>query len=101
MTNHATRRSNRKHDNWFYLDKLPPRLRAALCDAAFAWDAKWFYDKWNKGRSVDWCISEIRRADLQSAHADIKWRDGFKWSKCVSPAKETKVRPLYNLGDSQ
>lgn len=96
MANHATRRSNRKHDNWYYLEKLPPRLRQALCNAAFAWDAKWFYDHWNRGKSVDWCISEIKRWDLHNAYEDIKWRDGFKWRRETSAAKATKVRPLYS-----
>jgi hypothetical protein len=66
MGNHAVRRVHRKHDNWYYLEKLPPRLRQALCNAAFTWDAKWFYDNWNKGKSVDWCISEIKRWDLHA-----------------------------------
>lgn len=95
MGNGITRSVHRKRDNWYYLDKLPPRLRLALCEAAFTWDAKWFYDHWNKGKSVDWCIREIREADLRKAYEDVKWRDGFKWRKETSPAKATKVRPLY------
>lgn len=95
MGNHATRSANRKHDNWYYLEKLPVRLRQALCNAAYPWDAKWFYDHWNRGKSVDWCISEIKSADLRRAYEDVKWRDGFKWKKVTSAAKATKVRPLY------
>jgi len=95
MGNHATRSVARKHDNWYYLDKLPRRLRMALAHAAYPWDAKWFYDHWNNGKSVDWCITEIRRCDLNNAHEDVKWREGFKWKKTASPAKATKLRPLY------
>lgn len=95
MGNHATSGKARKHGDWYYLEKLPPRLRAALCDAAFSWDTKWFYDHWNKGKSVDWCIGEIKRWDLHRAYEDVKWRDGFKWKKEPSAAKATKVRPLY------
>lgn len=95
MGNHAVRRVRRKHDNWYYLDKLPARLRLALCDAAFTWDAKWFYDHWNKGKSVDWCITQIKNADLQKAMEAHKIRDGFKWRMIPSITKETGVTPLY------
>lgn len=96
MGNYATRSSSRKRDNWYYFDKLPARLRQALSDAAFVWDAKWFYDHWNRGKSVDWCISEIKCWDLHQSYEDVKYRNGFKWVKITSPSKVTKVRPLYN-----
>lgn len=95
VANHKTRSLNRKHDNWYYLEKLPARLRQALCNAAFAWDAKWFYDHWNKGRTVDWCIAKIKEWDLLEASEDVKWRNGFKWQKVKSATKETKIHPLY------
>jgi hypothetical protein len=95
MGNGQTRRGSRKRDNWYYIDKLPPRLRLALCDAAFTWDAKWFYDHWNKGKSVDWCIDQIKRADLNKALEPEKIRDGFKWRALPSITKETGVTPLY------
>lgn len=96
MGNGITRSSApRKKDNWYYLEKLPPRLRQALCNAAYTWDAKWFYDYWNKGKSVDWCIAKIKEADLEWALKDVKWRDGFKWKSARSATAVTKVRPLY------
>lgn len=85
----------RKTDNFYYLDKLPTRLRQALCNAAFTWDAKWFYDNWNKGKSVDWCIDQIKQADIQKALEPSKVRDGFKWKTIPSVTRETKVKPLY------
>jgi hypothetical protein len=95
MGNYRTGSGSRKHDNWYYLDKLPRRLRMAIAHAAYVWDAKWFYDHWNKGKSVDWCISELKRWDLNEAQKDVKWREGFKWAREKSPAKATKLRPLY------
>jgi hypothetical protein len=95
MGNGLTRSGYRKKDNWYYLEKLPPRLRLALCHAAYTWDAKWFYDHWNKGKSVDWCIERIKEADWAKAMEDVKWRDGFKWKKEKSPTRQTDVKPLY------
>lgn len=95
MGNYRTGSGSRKHDNWYYLEKLPPRLRMALAHAAFAWDAKWFYDHWNKGKSVDWCIAKIKEWDLHEANSDVKWRTGFKWNSAKSATKVTKVKPLY------
>lgn len=95
MGNHATRSAYRKHDNWYYLDKLPVRLRQALCNSVYTYDAKWFYDRWNKGKSVDWCIKQARDEDMRRALEDVKWRDGFKWNRMKSATKETKVKPLY------
>lgn len=79
----------------FYFDKLPPRLRLALAGAAFDYSSKWFYDKWNSGKSVDWCIAEIKQADRLRAVKMIKWRKGFNWLKAAPCLKETKVKPLY------
>lgn len=95
MGNGITRSAYRKKDKWHYLDKLPPRLRQALCNAAYTWDPKWFYDHWNKGKSVDWCINEIKKADLEQSIKDVKWREGFKWKSTRSATAATKVRPLY------
>lgn len=94
MGNGQTRSGYRKRDNWYYLDKLPQRLRLALCNAAYTWDAKWFYDRWNGGKSVDWCIDKIREADLDMAMSDVKWRDGFKWNTMKTSARAAKVKPL-------
>ena len=95
MGNYATQSGYRKHDDWYYLEKLPIRLRQALCNSAYPYDTKWFYDRWNKGKSVDWCIQQARNEDLRQALEDVKWRDGFKWQRIKSATKETKVRPLY------
>lgn len=95
MGNYRTGSGSRIRDSYYYLEKLPPRLRQAICGAAYLWDAKWFYDHWKKGKSVDYLISEIKRWDLHEAYKDVKWRKGFKWQKATSAAKETKVRPLY------
>ena len=95
MANYSGRSTSRRHSDWYYLEKLPRRLRDALNGAAYTWDCKWFYDHWNKGKSVDWCIGEIKRWDLHKAYEDVKWREGFKWKRETSAAKATKVRPLY------
>lgn len=95
MGNGITRSGYRKHDSFYYLDKLPSRLRQALCSAAFTWDPKWFLDHWNKGKSVDWCIAKIKEADTQMAMQPMKERDGFKWRTIPSVTSETKVKPLY------
>jgi hypothetical protein len=95
MGNYRTGSGSRKKDNWYYLDKLPPRLRAAICNSAFVWDSKYIYDHWNKGKSVDWCISNLKQWDLHEAAKDLKTRKGFKWKSEPSPYKVHKVRPLY------
>jgi hypothetical protein len=95
MGNGITGRGRRTRDNWYYLDKLPPRLRLALCHAAFTWDAKWFYDRWNKGKSVDSLIAEIKQSDRHWASKPVKTRKGFKWMTEPSPMCQTKVPPLY------
>lgn len=95
MGNSETRSVYRKHDDWYYFEKLPPRLREALNTSAYEYDSKWFYDHWNKGKSVDWCIKMLREADLERGVKDIKWRAGFKWQTARSPLAVTKVKPLY------
>jgi hypothetical protein len=41
--------SGRRDDFW-YLDRLPPSARKALCDAAFNWAAGWAYSQWQRGK---------------------------------------------------
>lgn len=86
----------RKTSQYHYLEKMPRRLRDALNGAAFSYDTKWFYDRWNQGTlSVDKCIKIIREADMEQAIKAVKWRDGFKWRSEKSATAVTRVRPLY------
>jgi Family of unknown function (DUF6525) len=92
----STRR--RKRNNWYYLDRLPSRLRLALCDAAITWDAKWFLDKFEGGESVDKLIARLRKADLDFVTQPIKVQEavGKKAKTMRAPTIEHGVRPLYS-----
>jgi hypothetical protein len=100
MTNAGSGRGYRKHDDFYYFDQLPQELRAALADAAFSWDAKWFLDRWNAGRySIPALVRAIRDADANKATKNVPFRKpgNFGWSK-HKPAyadKSTRVKPLY------
>jgi hypothetical protein len=95
VSNHRTS-GYRKTSEYVYLEKLPRRLRDALNGAAYTYDAKWFYDRWNQGTlSVDKAIKVIREADMEQAIKAVKWRDGFKWRSEKSATAVTRVRPLY------
>jgi hypothetical protein len=39
-----------RFDDFWYLERLPPAARRALCDAAFDWAAGWFYLQWRRGK---------------------------------------------------
>jgi hypothetical protein len=39
-----------RHDNFWYLERLPPTARKALCEAAFNWAAGWIYSRWRQGK---------------------------------------------------
>jgi hypothetical protein len=39
----------RRNDFW-YLERLPPTARKALCEAAFNWAAGWVYTQWRRGK---------------------------------------------------
>lgn len=64
----------------YYFEKLPRRMRDALNASAFEWDSKWFYDRWNKGRSVDSLILDLEKYNLL---------------ECKKPSNP-KVKRFYN-----
>ena len=47
---HSARFFRGRRDDLWYLERLPPSARAALCDAAFDWAAGWVYSQWRRGR---------------------------------------------------
>jgi hypothetical protein len=54
-----------RHDDWWYLERLPPTARKALAEAAFNWSAGWLYGLWNRGklRTGADAAAHIQRAD--------------------------------------
>jgi hypothetical protein len=97
MGNQAGGRStSRKHNDWWYFDRLPPQLRQELTKLSQSYDPKWFYDRWNGGKhSIPSLIRAAKSADLEAAKKPVKWRVGFKWQSVPSATKATGVRPLY------
>jgi hypothetical protein len=39
-----------RHDDFWYLERLPPTARKALYEAAFNWAAGWVYSQWRRGK---------------------------------------------------
>jgi len=77
----------------FYFDKLPRRLREALCHSSFEWDSKWFYDRWSNGVRVDALIKELRKWNLRECDkpCSAKVRNFYLHN---NPHKLTRVTPL-------
>lgn len=95
MSGNSATGGYRKRTWDYYHAKLPRRLRLALAHAVFEWDDKWFYDKWNNGKSVDWCIAELKKWDTKECTAP--WVDKkIKrfYAKRGNPTKTHGVRPL-------
>jgi hypothetical protein len=87
----------RRTSSYHYLEQLPARLREAIAGAAYTWDAKWFFDHWQDGKSVDWCIDKIKEWDRHEAMKPHKHRNGFKWESTPSAfsVRDSRVAILY------
>jgi len=93
MTNYTSRNYRVRPDS-FYFDKLPHRLRHALSHSTFTWDSKWFYDRWNKGWTVDHCIAELNKWNLKACLTPFDAKIKKFYAAHGNPTKETGVSPL-------
>lgn len=60
----------RIRDDWWYFDRLSPKVRSLLADCAFNYDSKWLYDNLKKGVPFSIIEAAAKGADLDRCLKD-------------------------------
>jgi Family of unknown function (DUF6525) len=73
-----------RHDDWWYLERLPPTARKALADAMFNWSAGWIYGLWNRGVLKTGADVAARIRQIDELQAAREWHRVWKIEDRVS-----------------